>query len=173
MKKTNKLDVRGTLVRVIKIGGEDYVCLTDMAKLKSEDAQQTISNWMRNRMTLEYLGLWEELYNPDFNPLGFEGFRKEVGLNHFTMSPSTINQLICISNMENINAVMINENVPQKRLAFRRGAAQRAWRASARAQRSGRKEPRVPQPQRLKKLNEIAIQQMRILSDVANRKYLK
>ena len=141
MKKTNKLDVRGTLVRVIKIGGEDYVCLTDMAKLKSEDAQQTISNWMRNRMTLEYLGLWEELYNPDFNPLGFEGFRKEVGLNHFTMSPSTINQLICISNMENINAVMINDGVPQ--------------------------------PQRLKKLNEIAIQQMRILSEVDNRKYLK
>lgn len=54
-----------------------------MAKLKSEDAQQTISNWMRNRMTLEYLGLWEELYNPDFKPLGFEGFRKKVGLNHF------------------------------------------------------------------------------------------
>ena len=88
MKKANELDVRGTLVRVIKIDGEDYVCLTDMAKLKSEDAQQTISNWMRNRMTLEYLGLWEELYNPDFNPLGFEGFRKEVGLNHFTMTLS-------------------------------------------------------------------------------------
>ena len=168
MKKTNELDVRGTLVRVIKIGGEDYVCLTDMAKLRSDDAQQTISNWMRNRMTLEYLGLWEELYNPDFNPLGFEGFRKEVGLNHFT-----INQLSSISNMENINAAMINENAPQKRLAFRRVAAQRAWRASARAQRSGRKEPRVPQPQRLKKLNEIAIQQMRILSEVDNRKHLK
>ena len=82
------MDVRGTLVRVIKIGGEDYVCLADMAKLKSEDAQQTISNWMRNRMTLEYLDLWEELYNPDFKPLGFEGFRKDVGLNHFTMSPN-------------------------------------------------------------------------------------
>ena len=54
-----------------------------MAKLKSEDAQQTISNWMRNRMTIEYLGLWEELYNPAFNPLGFEGFRKDVGLNSF------------------------------------------------------------------------------------------
>ena len=159
MKKTNELDVRGTLVRVIKIGGKDYVCLTDMAKLKSEDAQQTISNWMRNRMTLEYLGLWEELYNPDFSPLGFEGFRKEVGINHFTM--------------ENINAVMINENAPQKRLASRRVAAQRAWRASARALRSGRKEPRVPQPQRLKKLNEIAIQQMRILFEVEKRKYLK
>ena len=288
MKKSNELDVRGTLVRVIKIGGDDYVCLTDMAKLKSEDAQQTISNWMRNRMTLEYLGLWEELYNPDFKPLGFEGFRKEVGLNHFTMSPSkwiegvnaigivaqsgryggtyarndiafkfaawlsvefelylvkefqrlkakeqeligwsakrelakinyrihtdaiqqnlipatvtrsqmniiyaseadvlnvalfgmthqqwqaanptlkgnriphgrarvgeadalagardyaTINQLICISNMENINAVMINDGIPQS--------------------------------QRLKKLNEIAIQQMRILSEVEGRKYLR
>lgn len=288
MKKSNELDVRGTLVRVIKIGGNDYVCLTDMAKLKSEDAQQTISNWMRNRMTLEYLGLWEELYNPDFKPLGFEGFRKEVGLNHFTMSPSkwiegvnaigivaqsgryggtyarndiafkfaawlsvefelylvkefqrlkakeqeligwsakrelakinyrihtdaiqqnlipatvtrsqmniiyaseadvlnvalfgmthqqwqaanptlkgnriphgrarvgeadalagardyaTVNQLICISNMENINAVMINDGIPQ--------------------------------PQRLKKLNEIAIQQMRILSEVEGRKLLK
>ena len=87
VKKTGELDIRGTLVRVVKINGEDYVSLTDMAKLKSEDAQQTISNWMRNRMTLEYLGLWEELYNPDFKPLGFEGFRKEVGLNHFTMSP--------------------------------------------------------------------------------------
>ena len=128
MKKTSELDVRGTLVRVMKIDGEDYVCLTDMAKLKSDDAQQTISNWMRNRMTLEYLGLWEELYNPDFKHLGFEGFRKEVGLNHFTT--------------ENINAIMINENAPQKRLAFRRVAAQRAWRASTRAKRSGRKEPR-------------------------------
>ena len=53
----NELDVRGTVIRVIKINGEGFVCLTDMAKLKSEDAQQTISNWMRNRMTLEYNAL--------------------------------------------------------------------------------------------------------------------
>jgi len=59
-----------------------------MAKSKSDDAQQTISNWMRNRMTIEYLGLWEGLYNPGFKPLEFEGFRNEVGLNSFTMSPS-------------------------------------------------------------------------------------
>ncbi len=271
MKKSHALEVRGTLVRVVKIGGEDYVCLSDMAKLKSEDPQQTISNWMRNRMTIEYLGLWEELYNPTFNPLGFEGFRKDVGLNSFTMSPgkwiegvnaigivaqagryggtyarsdiafkfaswlsvefelylvkefqrlkakeqeqigwsakrelakinyrihtdaikdnlippevtrdqmnaiyaseadvlnvalfglthqqwqrinpnlkgnqrdyATVNQLICISNMENINAVMINDGIPQ--------------------------------PERLKRLNEIAIHQMRILSQVGGRKLLK
>ena len=145
MKKTGELDIRGTLVRVVKINGEDYVSLTDMAKLKSEDAQQTISNWMRNRMTLEYLGLWEELYNPDFKPLGFEGFRIEVGLNHFTMSPSKwidgVNAIGIVAYMENINAVMINDGIPQ--------------------------------PQRLKKLNEIAIQQMRILSEVDGRRYLK
>ena len=117
MKKTGELDIRGTLVRVVKLNGEDYVSLTDMAKLKSEDAQQTISNWMRNRMTLEYLGLWEELYNPDFKPLGFEGFRKEVGLNHFTMSPSKwidgVNAIGIVAYMENINAVMINDGIPQ------------------------------------------------------------
>ena len=113
----------------------------------------------------------------DSKPLGFEGFRNGQAANPTLKGNqrdyATINQLICISNMENINAVMINENAPQKRNAFRREAAQRARRASARAQRSGRKEPRIPQPQRLKKLNEIAILQMRILSEVEGRKYLK
>ena len=99
--------------------------------------------------------------------------RKNPGLKGNQRDYATINQLICLSNMENINAVMINENAPQKRNAFRREVAQRARRASARAQRSGRKEPRIPQSQRLKKLNEIAIQQMRILSEVEGRKYLK
>lgn len=271
MKKSGELDVRGTLVRVVKIGGEDYVCLTDMAKLRSEDPSFTINHWMRNRMTIEYLGLWETLYNPDFKPAEFGRFREQCGLNTFVLSPTkwimatnaigivaqagrhggtfarnditfkfaawlsvefelylvkefqrlkakeqellgwsakrelakinyrihtdaikgnlipaqvsraqmniiyaseadvlnvalfgmthrqwqaanpelegnqrdyaTIDQLICISNMENINAVMINDGIPQ--------------------------------PQRLKKLNEIAIQQMRILSEVEGRKFLK
>ena len=85
MNKTNELDVRGTVVRVIKIDGEDYVCLTDMAKLKSDDPSFTINHWMRNRMTIEYLGLWEELYNPNFKPTEFGRFREESGLNSFTL----------------------------------------------------------------------------------------
>lgn len=88
MKKTKELEVRGTLVRVAKIGGEDFVCLTDMAKRKSEDASFTINHWMRNRMTIEYLGLWESLYNPAFNPTEFGRFRDQSGLNSFTLSPS-------------------------------------------------------------------------------------
>lgn len=271
MKKSSELDIRGTVVRVMKINGEDFVCLTDMAKLRSEDPSFTINHWMRARMTIEYLGLWETLYNPDFNPTEFGRFREDSGLNTFVLSPTkwitatnaigmvvqsgryggtyarsdiafkfaawlsvefelylvkefqrlkakeqeligwsakrelakinyrihtdaikenlippqvsraqmnviyaseadvlnvaifgqthqqwqaehpdlkgnqrdyaTVNQLICISNMENINAVMINDGIPQS--------------------------------QRLKKLNEIAIQQMRILSEVEGRRYLK
>ena len=81
----------------------------------------------------------------DSKPLGFEGFRKGQAANSTLKGNqrdyATINQLICISNMENINAVMINDGIPQS--------------------------------QRLKKLNEIAIQQMRILSEVEGRKYLE
>ena len=266
-----KIKVQNTDVTIISINEKDFISLTDIAKYKSDDPAAVIGNWMRNRNTIEYLGVWESLYNPLFNPTEFEGFKKEAGLNAFTMSPqkwinatravgilskpgryggtyahrdiafkfaswvsvefelyivkefqrlkaeeeklvgwtakrelskinyrihtdaikhnlipqeltqqqishiyaneadvlnvalfgmthqqwqaanptlkgnqrdyATINQLICISNMENINAVMINDGIPQ--------------------------------PQRLKKLNEIAIQQMRILSEVDNRKYLK
>ena len=46
------------------------------------------ANWMRNRNTIEFLGIWETLYNQDFNPLEFEGFRQQAGLNAFTLSPS-------------------------------------------------------------------------------------
>ena len=88
MKKANELNVKGTAVRVVKIDGQDFVCLTDMAKLKSEDPSFTINHWMRNRMTIEYLGLWESLYNPSFNPTEFGRFRSEAGLNSFTLSPS-------------------------------------------------------------------------------------
>ena len=269
MKRTGELDIRGTVVRVVKIGDEDYICLTDM--LKAKDGEFFITDWLRNRNTLEFIGIWERVYNPSFNYGEFATIRNQAGLNSFkigvqefaqrtnavsiiskagryggtyahkdiafefamwisaefkiyivkefqrlkakeqelvgwsakrelakinyrihtdaikenlipaTVSRSqmniiyaseadvlnvalfgmthqqwqaanptlkgnqrdyaTINQLICISNMENINAVMINDGIPQ--------------------------------PQRLKKLNEIAIQQMRILSEVEGRKYLK
>ncbi len=242
-----------------------------MPSLQSEEPFIVVVNWMRNRNTIEYLGIWESLYNPDFKPIEFDRFRKEAGLNAFTLSPqkwiestsaigiisksgryggtfahkdiafkfaswisvefelyiikefqrlkeheqqqlgwsakrelskinyhihtdavkhnlipeeltaqqisivyaseadvlnmalfgitakqwrdanpdlkgnirdyATINELICLSNMENINAVLINEQVPQR--------------------------------ERLQKLNQIAIQQMRVLQEVENRKLLK
>ena len=66
----------------------EFISLTDIAKYKSDDPNATICNWMRNRETLEFLGLWEGLNNPDFNPLEFEGFRTSAGLHSFTMSPT-------------------------------------------------------------------------------------
>ena len=71
------------------VNGIDYICITDIAKQKNEiDPTGVIANWIRNRNTIEYLGLWETLYNPNFNPLEFEGFRSQAGLNAFTLSPS-------------------------------------------------------------------------------------
>jgi hypothetical protein len=82
-----KIKVQNTDVTIIKVDEIDYISLTDIAKHKTTDTNVVIANWLRNRMTIEYLGLWEILYNPNFKPLEFEGFRKEAGLNAFTLSP--------------------------------------------------------------------------------------
>lgn len=86
-KLTTKITVQNTSVTVISINEDDYISLTDIAKYKSDNPNAVIGNWMRNRNTIEYLGIWETLYNPQFNPLEFEGFKKEAGLNAFTLSP--------------------------------------------------------------------------------------
>jgi hypothetical protein len=269
---SKKISVKDTEVAVININDSDYISLTDIAKYKNAiHADDVIKNWMRNRNTIELLGLWETIHNPDFKPVEFDGFRKEAGLNSFVLTPkkwiettkaigiisksgryggtfahkdiafefaswisiefklyiikefqrlkedeqkqlgwtakrelaklnyhihtdaikqylipqeltsaqisiiyaneadvlnmslfgktakqwreanpdlkgnirdyACINELICLSNMENLNAVFINENMPQK--------------------------------ERLIKLNRIAIQQMKILQEVENRKLLK
>lgn len=65
----------------------DYISLTDIARYKSEDPNDTIRNWLRNRDTIEFLGLWESMNNPSFKPVEFDGFRKESGANAFTLSP--------------------------------------------------------------------------------------
>ena len=83
-----KVNVKDTSVSVIKYDEIDFISLTDIAKFKSEEPNAVIANWLRNRNTIEYLGIWETLYNTDFKPLEFEGFKKEAGLNAFTLSPT-------------------------------------------------------------------------------------
>ena len=82
-----KIFVQDTIITVISVDGIDYISITDIAKFKSDEPNAVISNWLRNRNTIEYLGVWESLYNPYFKPLEFERFRKEAGLNAFTLSP--------------------------------------------------------------------------------------
>ncbi|MFR9590980.1 MAG: KilA-N domain-containing protein [Rikenellaceae bacterium] len=268
----SSINIEGVDVVLVKQGGEDYISLTDMARYKNlERTNYIIQNWMRTRYTIEFMGLWEKIHNPNFKSIEFDAFRSEAGLNSFVLTPqrwiertnaigiisksgryggtyahkdiafefgswlsadfklylikeyqrlkddeqkqlgwsakrelakinyhihtdaikanlipeeltakqtsivyaseadvlnvalygitakqwrdanpelkgnirdySTINELICLSNMENINAVLINEGVSQR--------------------------------DRLIKLNIVAIQQMRVLSQVENRKLLK
>jgi hypothetical protein len=265
-----KIIVKGTEVTIISVDEKDYISLTDMVR-GIENGLALIEKWLRNKNTIEFLGIWEEMYNPDFNSPEFEGIKNEAGLNRFILSVkqwtektaskgliakagryggtyahkdiafefaswvspqfklyllkefqrlkeqeqqllgwsakrelskinyhihtdaikqnlipeeltlqqismvyaseadvlnvalfgitakqwrdenpdlkgnirdyASINELICLSNMENINAVLINEGISQK--------------------------------ERLMKLNKIAIQQMKILQDIQNRKLLK
>jgi hypothetical protein len=83
-----KISVLSQEITVQRRNEEDYICLTDIARYK--DAERTddlIRNWIRNRNTVEFLGLWEHLNNPGFNPVEFDGFRKQAGLNSFTLTP--------------------------------------------------------------------------------------
>ncbi len=65
----------------------DFISLTDIAKYKSDEPNDVIKNWMRSKDTIDFLGLWELLNNPNFKPVEFDGFKKEAGYNAFTMSP--------------------------------------------------------------------------------------
>lgn len=79
----------GNEIAVISSGDtNDYISLTDIAKFKSDEPNDVIKNWMRGKDTIEFLGLWERLNNPNFNPIEFDGFRNAAGVHAFTMSPS-------------------------------------------------------------------------------------
>ena len=82
------IHAKDTDIAVIStIGQDDYISLTDIARYRSDDPTAVISNWMRSKDTIEFLGLWEQLNNENFKPLEFEGFRNEAGANAFTLSP--------------------------------------------------------------------------------------
>jgi hypothetical protein len=85
--KRNHLAVKGTDVAVLSHDRQDYISLTDIARHR--DAERTdylIANWMRNRSTIEFLGIWEQLNNPGFKPIEFDGIRKQAGLNSFILT---------------------------------------------------------------------------------------
>ena len=190
-----KIKVQDTEISVISFKEQDYISLTDMANAKESEsrAADIIKNWLRNRYTIEFLGTWEMIHNPNFKVVEFDHFKMQAGLPNFLLSVSeaqlipeevtpqqasiiyaneadvlnvamfgmtarqwrdanpdkpgnirdyaTINELICLSNMENLNAVFIDQGLPQG--------------------------------ERLTKLNQIAIQQMNVLEDSQGRKLLQ
>lgn len=88
MAKKNEIVVKDATIKTMVKNGIDYISITDIAKQKNSlDPNGVIANWMRNRNTVEFLGIWETLHNSNFNPIEFEGFRNQAGLNAFTLSP--------------------------------------------------------------------------------------
>ncbi len=100
MAKNKKIEVNGTEISIFQSESSDYISLTDIARYKdSTNTDDIIKNWLRNRNTIELLGFWEQMYNPDFKPVEFDGFRKQAGLNSFVLSPKKW--------IENTNAIGI------------------------------------------------------------------
>ena len=83
--KKQKISVQGSQITVLKENEQDYISLTDMVR-DIENGLVLIEKWLRNKNTIEFLGIWEEIYNPGFNSLEFEGIKNQAGLNRFTLS---------------------------------------------------------------------------------------
>ncbi len=80
-----KIEVQGKEITVISADQQDYISLTDMIR-NIENGLSLIEKWLRNKNTIEFLGIWEEIYNPEFNSLEFEGIKNQAGLNRFVLS---------------------------------------------------------------------------------------
>ena len=86
---TTEIIVKENKVGILRVGNTNYISLTDLAKYQnSSDPSFTVKNWLRRITTIDYVGLWEEIHNPDFNLVEFDQIKTEYGRNSFAMSPS-------------------------------------------------------------------------------------
>lgn len=100
-KSKRHIEVQGQDVAIIARGPADYISLTDIARYRnSQEPFTVINNWMRSRSTIEFLGLWEKLRNPDFIPIEFERF-------------NSVEQLLVLANIEGMNAELIHMGLSQ------------------------------------------------------------
>jgi hypothetical protein len=90
MSKTKTIEVQKIIISIVEYQDDDYICITDMAKAKEGDsrAADIIKNWIRSRTTLEFLGTWEQMYNPNFKVVEFDHFKMQAGLPSFVLSPT-------------------------------------------------------------------------------------
>jgi len=107
---SNKIiEVQNIKVNITNIDDNDYICISDFCKYKEgkSKADDIIRNWLRNRITLEFLGTWESIYNPNFNSVEFDGFRKSAGLHKVLLNGVKKQmQLVYIQNEESMEELM-------------------------------------------------------------------
>jgi hypothetical protein len=83
-----KIITQGLEIYTFKQNEGDYISLTDIARYRDrERTDYIIQNWMRTRYTIEFLGIWEQINNPNFKPIEFDGFKNEAGSNSFSLTP--------------------------------------------------------------------------------------
>ena len=99
-KKSKKIEVQGSEITILTSKEQDYISLTDMVR-NTENGSALIEKWLRNKNTIEFLGIWEEIYNPDFNSPEFEGIKNQAGLNRFVLS---VKQWVAKTNSKGIIA---------------------------------------------------------------------
>ena len=88
-KKEQKITVKGIIITTNIVDNEDYISLTDIARIKNPvEPKDVVKNWLRSKSTIEYIGLWETLYNSNFKGVEFDSLLKEAGSNSFTLSPT-------------------------------------------------------------------------------------
>jgi hypothetical protein len=86
--KHQKIQVKGTEITIFNREEKDYISLTDIARHRdAERSDYILQNWLRNRSTIEFIGLWEQLHNPKFNSIEFDGFKNLAGSNSFSLTP--------------------------------------------------------------------------------------
>ena len=82
------IDVQGAAITILSQREQDFICLTDITRFNNpERSNDLVRNWLRNRNTVEFLGVWERLNNPGFNPIEFDGIKIQAGLNSFVLTP--------------------------------------------------------------------------------------
>ena len=169
----SKIKVQETEITVMQVNNEDYLCLTDM--LKAKDGDFFITDWLRNRNTLEYIGIWEKVYNPNFNYGEFATIKSHSGLNSFKISVKEF--------VEHTNAISLQAKAGRyggtyahRDIAFEYRIHTDAIKQNlipneltAQQKSFIYANDGLPQRERLEKLNKIAIHQMKVLENVDDR----
>ena len=118
--KSAKITVQGASITIVTQNESDYISLTDMSKKFGGD--DLIYSWMRNRNTLEFLGIWEQIHNPDFKGGEFETFKKEAGLNSFHLTPKKWIEATCAIGIQSRAGRYGGGTYAHKDLAFEFGS---------------------------------------------------
>ena len=109
MKKVQEIDVKSAVIRTMKASNADYICITDIARQKNPlEPKDVVKNWMRLKNTIEYLGVWEMLNNPDFKGGEFDRLWRQAGSNAFTLNPMRWIEYLPFAFKEAINASETN-----------------------------------------------------------------